>query len=133
MTTKEIAEMVYGKPVEYKTKEYSSISRSLNSLEKRGLIKRVQVQLRWRLKTKQKLGWSPRITFKELVAEMVRETVFQEFHEEIPYSVFCQVEEFRESQDPIYIQAHLFVERKSSSRRGWAARPPPLDGMEIRR
>jgi predicted transcriptional regulator len=54
MTTKELAEMVYGKPVAYKTKEYSSISRSLNSLERRGLIKRVQVQLRWRLKTRQK-------------------------------------------------------------------------------
>jgi DNA-binding MarR family transcriptional regulator len=53
MTTKEIAEMVFGKLVEYKTKEYSSISRSLKSLERQGLIQRVQVKLRWRLKTKQ--------------------------------------------------------------------------------
>jgi DNA-binding MarR family transcriptional regulator len=52
MTTKELAEMVFGKPVECKTKEYSSISRSLHSLERQGLIKRVQIQLRWRLKTK---------------------------------------------------------------------------------
>jgi predicted transcriptional regulator len=52
MTTKEIAEMVFGRPVEYKTKEYSSISRSLNILEKKGLLQRVQVQLRWRLRTK---------------------------------------------------------------------------------
>ena len=52
MTTKEIAELVYSRPVEYKTKEYSSISRSLNTLEKKGLLKKVQVQLRWRLKTK---------------------------------------------------------------------------------
>ena len=52
MTTREIAELVYGRPVEYKTKEYSSISRSLNTLEKKGLLKKVQVQLRWRLKTK---------------------------------------------------------------------------------
>ena len=52
MTTKELAEMVFGKPVEYKTKEYSSIYRSLRSLEKRELASRVQVQLRWRLKTK---------------------------------------------------------------------------------
>jgi DNA-binding MarR family transcriptional regulator len=51
MTTKEIAELVYGRPVEYKTKEYSSISRSLNTLEKKGLLKKVQIQLRWRLKT----------------------------------------------------------------------------------
>ena len=49
MTTKELAELVFGKPIEYKTKEYSSISRSLHTLEKHGLIKRVQVQLRWKL------------------------------------------------------------------------------------
>ncbi|MBT8396544.1 MAG: KH domain-containing protein, partial [Gemmatimonadetes bacterium] len=47
------------------------------------------------------------------VAEMIRETVFQEYHQEIPYSVFCQIEEFREAEDPVYIQAHVFVERKS--------------------
>ncbi|MFC1575294.1 GTPase Era, partial [Gemmatimonadota bacterium] len=50
------------------------------------------------------------------VAEMIRETVFQDFRQEIPYSVFCQIEEFRESQDPVYIQAHLFVERNSQKR-----------------
>ncbi|UCF45324.1 MAG: MarR family transcriptional regulator [Candidatus Bathyarchaeota archaeon] len=53
MTTKEIAELVFGKLVEYKTKEYSSTSRSLKSLERQGLIQRVQVKLRWRLKTQQ--------------------------------------------------------------------------------
>ncbi|KON33794.1 MAG: hypothetical protein AC479_03150 [miscellaneous Crenarchaeota group-6 archaeon AD8-1] len=51
MTTKEIAEMVYGKLVQYKTKEYSSIHRSLISLENQGLIKRVQVKLRWKIKS----------------------------------------------------------------------------------
>lgn len=50
MTTKEIAEMVFGKLIEYKTKEYSSIHRSLLSLEKQGLINRVQVKLRWQIK-----------------------------------------------------------------------------------
>ena len=50
MTTKEIAEMVFGKLIEYKTKEYSSIHRSLISLEKQGLLKRVQVKLIWQLK-----------------------------------------------------------------------------------
>lgn len=50
------------------------------------------------------------------VAEMIRETVFEDFHQEIPYSVFCQIEEFREEQDPVYIQAHLFVERSSQKR-----------------
>ena len=52
MTTKEIAEMVFGRLVDYRTKEYSSINRSLRSLEKHGLIQRVFVQLRWRRKTK---------------------------------------------------------------------------------
>ena len=50
------------------------------------------------------------------VAEMIRETVFQEFHQEVPYSVFGQIEEFRENEDPVYIQAHLFVERNSQKR-----------------
>ena len=51
MTTKEIAETVFGKLVNYNTKEYSSTMRSLISLEKQGYIERVQVQLRWRRKT----------------------------------------------------------------------------------
>lgn len=47
------------------------------------------------------------------VAELVRETIFEQFRQEIPYSVFCQVEEFRETQDPVYIQVVIYVERKS--------------------
>jgi hypothetical protein len=47
MTTKEIAEMIFGKIIEYKLKEYASVHRSLISLEKQGAIKRVQVQLHW--------------------------------------------------------------------------------------
>jgi len=47
MTTKEIAEMIFGKIVEYKSKEYASVYRSLISLEKQNRIKRIQVQLRW--------------------------------------------------------------------------------------
>jgi DNA-binding MarR family transcriptional regulator len=50
MTTKEIAETVFGKLVKYRTKEYSSTMRSLASLEREGLVERVQVQLRWRCK-----------------------------------------------------------------------------------
>jgi DNA-binding Lrp family transcriptional regulator len=48
MTTKEIAEMVFGRLVECRTKEYSSINRSLRSLERQGIIQRIFVQLRWR-------------------------------------------------------------------------------------
>jgi GTP-binding protein Era len=47
---------------------------------------------------------------------MIRETVFHRYRQEIPYSVFCRIEEFREDQDPIYVQAHLFVERESQKR-----------------
>jgi DNA-binding MarR family transcriptional regulator len=50
MTTKEIAEVVFGKLVDYKTKEYNSIYRSIVSLENMGLVQRVHVQLRWRRK-----------------------------------------------------------------------------------
>jgi len=48
MTTKEIAEMIFDRMVEYKSKEYASVYRSVVSLEKQGYIQRVQVQLRWR-------------------------------------------------------------------------------------
>ncbi|MEM7417780.1 MAG: GTPase Era [Gemmatimonadota bacterium] len=47
------------------------------------------------------------------VAELVRETIFEQFRQEIPYSVFCQVEEMRENQSPVYIAVNVFVERKS--------------------
>ncbi len=50
------------------------------------------------------------------VAELIRETVFEHLREEIPYSVFCTIEEFRESEDPVYVLAHLFVERNSQKR-----------------
>jgi DNA-binding MarR family transcriptional regulator len=51
MTTKEIAEMIFGKIIEYKSKEYASVHRSLISLEKQGYIRRVQIQLRWQRAT----------------------------------------------------------------------------------
>jgi GTP-binding protein Era len=47
------------------------------------------------------------------VAELVRETVFELYHQEIPYSVFCEVAEFREEQDPIYIHVDIHVEKAS--------------------
>jgi hypothetical protein len=47
MTTKDLAEMVFGKIVPYKTKEYASTYRSLIALEKKGLIKRIRTQLSW--------------------------------------------------------------------------------------
>lgn len=47
------------------------------------------------------------------VQELVRETIFEHFHQEIPYAVAVKVEEFRESEEPVYIAAVLYVERKS--------------------
>ena len=47
------------------------------------------------------------------VAEFIRETVFDRFQQEIPYSVAVRVDEFRESEDPVYIAATLYVERES--------------------
>jgi hypothetical protein len=49
MTTKEIAELIFGRIVAYRSKEYASVHRSLISLERLNRIQRVQVQLRWRL------------------------------------------------------------------------------------
>jgi GTPase len=47
------------------------------------------------------------------VAELVRETVFERFEDEVPYAVAVRVEEFREDQDPLYIGVTLLVERES--------------------
>ena len=45
------------------------------------------------------------------VAEMVRETIFELYEKEVPYSVAVKVEEFRENAAPIYIRVVIFVER----------------------
>ncbi len=47
------------------------------------------------------------------VAELVRETIFERYHQEIPYSSYCEVTEFREAQDPVYIGLDILVERAS--------------------
>jgi GTP-binding protein Era len=50
------------------------------------------------------------------VAELVRETALEQLDEEIPYSLACEVEEFREGQTPLYIRTVLYVERESQKR-----------------
>lgn len=47
------------------------------------------------------------------VAELVRETIFEEYAEEIPYATVVRVEEYREGSDPVYIRAVMYVERPS--------------------
>ena len=50
------------------------------------------------------------------VGEMVRETALEQLEEEVPYSIACEVEEFREDRTPIYIRAVIYVERESQKR-----------------
>jgi len=47
------------------------------------------------------------------VAELVRQVIFERYHDELPYAAFCEVEEFREGGDRLYIQVTIYVERKS--------------------
>jgi GTP-binding protein Era len=46
-------------------------------------------------------------------AEYVREAAFGELREELPYSLACAVDEFREAETPVYIRATVYVERES--------------------
>lgn len=50
------------------------------------------------------------------VSELVRETALEQLDDEIPYSVACEIEEFREDRQPVYIRAVLHVERDSQKR-----------------
>jgi GTP-binding protein Era len=50
------------------------------------------------------------------VAELVRETALEQLDEEVPYSLACAVEEFREGSAPLYIRTVLYVERESQKR-----------------
>jgi GTP-binding protein Era len=47
------------------------------------------------------------------VSELIRETALEQLHNEVPYSVAAEVEEFREERRPVYIRATIFVERDS--------------------
>jgi GTP-binding protein Era len=50
------------------------------------------------------------------VTEMIRETVLEQLHDEVPYSVAVGIEEFREGRSPLYIRAVIYVERESQKR-----------------
>jgi GTPase len=47
------------------------------------------------------------------VEELIRETIFEEYGQEVPYAAAVRVEEFREAEDPVYISARVYVERES--------------------
>jgi GTP-binding protein Era len=55
-------------------------------------------------------------TVRFFVSELVRETALEQLDDEVPYSVACEIEEFRETQSPVYIRAVLHVERDSQKR-----------------
>jgi GTP-binding protein Era len=46
-------------------------------------------------------------------SELVRETALEQLDDEVPYSVACGIEEFREERSPVYIRAVIYVERES--------------------
>jgi GTPase len=46
-------------------------------------------------------------------SELVRESALEQLDEEVPYSVACGIEEFREDRTPVYIRAVIYVERES--------------------
>ena len=49
-------------------------------------------------------------------AELIRETALEQLGDEVPYSVACEIDEFREDRSPVYIRAVLHVERDSQKR-----------------
>jgi GTP-binding protein Era len=49
-------------------------------------------------------------------SELVRETALEQLEDEVPYSLACAIEEFREQPAPVYIRAVLYVERDSQKR-----------------
>jgi len=55
-------------------------------------------------------------TLRFFVGELIRETALEQLNDEVPYSIACEIEEFREGQSPVYIRAVLHVERDSQKR-----------------
>lgn len=49
-------------------------------------------------------------------SECIRETALEQLEDEVPYSVACVIEEFREERQPVYIRAVMHVERESQKR-----------------
>lgn len=55
-------------------------------------------------------------SLRYLAAEQVREAALHQLEDEVPHSVACVVEEFREDDRPVYIRAVIYVERESQKR-----------------
>jgi GTP-binding protein Era len=50
---------------------------------------------------------------RSIAAEYIREAALEQLQEEVPHSVACVVEEFREGAEPVYIRAIIYAERES--------------------
>ena len=48
-----------------------------------------------------------------ICAEMIREKIFLNYHQEIPYSTEVVVTEFKTKNNELYIEAKIFVEKES--------------------
>jgi GTP-binding protein Era len=46
-------------------------------------------------------------------AELIRETCFEELAEEVPYATAIEIVTYREADDPVYIEAMIYIERDS--------------------
>ncbi len=46
-------------------------------------------------------------------AELIRETALEQLRDEVPYSIACEIEEFREDRSPRFIRAIIYVEKES--------------------
>jgi GTP-binding protein Era len=47
------------------------------------------------------------------VEELIRETIFEQYEQEVPYASVVRIEDFKEDRSPVYIRATVFVERES--------------------
>lgn len=46
-------------------------------------------------------------------AEYLREAAFEMLQDELPYAFAAEIQEFRETEDPVFVRANLFVETRS--------------------
>jgi GTP-binding protein Era len=56
------------------------------------------------------------LSLRFIATEMIREAALEQLDDEVPYSVACVIEEYREARSPIYIRAVVYVERDSQKR-----------------
>jgi GTPase len=52
-------------------------------------------------------------TVRFFAEELIRETIFETYEQEVPYATVARVEEFKEDRSPVYIRATIYVERES--------------------